>query len=343
MSRSSAVSDLIFSPDQVKEISKTHLDKIRGGDLKSGVRTGVPSLDKYLSPLLPGQMAVVLARPSNGKSLWGMHMIREAATSLVADPDSQENKEFGPPIVVSAEMSIEEIAVREISHFVPYNSALLFRGEVEDWDDIYSTVNQIRLESPIYYIGHSGYSKARRPKITMDNIANSIAAIVEETGKPPKMIMVDYAQRIKLDGVARDRRLEISEIVERCKDMAIAMHSPVVLCSQAGRSVEEKSPPVPDMRDAKESGNIEETADVVFSLMRPSRYYKIGEIIPKTDNLVCDENLFYIRILKQRMGAAGQGFWLHFNVAISDVRELEVNRHYLDDPGHVETLRSGDF
>lgn len=322
------IEDLIFSPAEVKAISRQHIDHIRSGVALKGIDTGIRRLDEYLNPIYPGQIGIALARPSNGKTSFMMHMVRRAAMQWSAT----ENPDTLGPIVVSAEMSVEEIAVREISHFIPYNSALLFRGQVEDWDEVDEAINRIYRESPIVYVGHSGYSRDRRPRMSMENISRAVETICDRYGKPPSIVAIDYVQRLSLDRTSKDRRTELSEIVERCKDMALALHTPVILGSQAGRAVESKQPPVPDMEDAKETGNIEETADVIYSLMRPSRYYKIGEIIPKTeDNLICDENLFYIRILKQRMGDAGRGFWVEFDMSISRLADREMDRVYLNE------------
>ncbi len=320
------VRDLIFHPEEVKALTIEHLERLRAGKGTRGVPTGLPSIDKYLNPLVPGQLMVVLGRPSNGKTALMAHYIREAALRR----EAEGIYETAPPIFVTAEMAVEEIQLRELSHAIPLDSIKLYRGQIADWDEVFAAVEQVYEESPVIYLGHSIHSKGRRPRMSMQNIEKAILMIRDEYDAPPEIVALDYAQRLRLDGKARDRRLEVAEIVERTKDLANLLPAPVLLGSQAGRQVEDRMPPIPDARDAKESGNLEETADVVVSVMRPSKYFEINEVIPKTDGLLCSEQLFFIKVIKQRMGEAGKGFWVYFDMALSMLADLEVDRYDLN-------------
>lgn len=320
------VEDLIYRPEEVRELTIEHLVKLRDGVGVRSVPMGLPHIDRYLNPLTPGQMMVVLGRPSNGKTALMAHYVREAAWRR----ESNKGSETSPPIFVTAEMAIEEIQLRELSHAVPIDSVKLYRGEVNDWDELFAAVDQVYTESPVIYLGHSIHSKGKRPRMSMQNIERALLRIRDEYDMPPELVALDYAQRLKLDGGVRDRRTEVAEVVERTKDLANMLPSPIILGSQAGRQVEDKMPPIPDAKDAKESGNIEETADVVVSVMRPSKYFEIGEVIPKTDGLVCTEELFFIKIIKQRMGESGSGFWVWFDMSISRLADLEFERYDLN-------------
>ena len=86
-------------------------------------------------------------------------------------------------------------------------------------------------------------------------------------------------------------------------------------------------PPIPALHDGKETGNIEETPDVVLGLFRPISVFSEGEIIPKTNpGLVCTKNLFHLTVLKQRGGESGRAFWLLFDMATSALSDTELQR-----------------
>lgn len=316
------VKSLIIEPDEVRDLSHKYIDSLVEEKKRGvGVHSGLTQLDKVLNPLKPGQMRVVMGRPGNGKTSAMMHFTRVASTKYM----NEDVKTAMPPIFVSAEMAVEEIALREISHIMPVDSLLLERGEYGDWGKVHDAIEFLYENKPIIYIGHSLKREGKRPRLSIENIWRAVENITDRFGLPPSLISLDYAQRLKLDKATRDRRLEVSEIVETVKDMSLAFMAPVVLGSQVGRQVDQKSPPVPDLADAKETSNLEETADSIISTMRPSKYYKVGDTIPGS-TLRCEENLFFINVLKQRQGVSGVGVWTWFDMSISRLTDLEIER-----------------
>lgn len=250
-----------------------------------------------------------------------MHFARVGSEQWAA----KEKKDRTPPIVVSAEMAIEEIVLREISHYIPVDSIQLERGEYDEWNRVHDTIDNMTEECPIIYIGHSLEQGRKRPRLSVENIWRSLDYLTDTYGMSPSLVSVDYAQRLRLDKVTRDRRLEVSEIVEMIKDMALAFVTPVVLGSQVGRQVDSRNPPIPEIQDAKETANLEETADSVISVFRPIKHYKEGELIPGTA-LNCVPELFFVNILKQRQGVSGKGVWCWFDMSITRIADLEVDR-----------------
>lgn len=317
---------IIILPDDVRKMSHKMVDELSSGKVVRGVGSGLAELDKVVNPLTPGRMMIIMGRPSNGKTSLMMHYSRRASMDRVRRDETSTS----PPIVVTAEMAIEEIALREISHIIPVDSIRLERREGINWDVAHQAVEEIYERSPIVYIGHSIDGNSKRPRMSVEIITSAILEIIDHYGYPPELITVDYAQRLRLDKITRDRRGEVSEIVETVKDMALAFSAPVILGSQVGRQVDQKSPPVPDMSDAKETANLEETADTVLSVMRPSRYYKVGATIPGT-SLDCHENLFYVYVVKQRQGLSSRGVWCWFDMSISRLTDLEIKTIDLND------------
>jgi len=316
------IQDLVVLPDKAREMAHDYMNHIVDSRQHGvGIQSGLRTLDQHLNPLLPGQMRVIMGRPGNGKTALMMHFTRSAAAKRIAEGNSS----IGPPVMVTAEMSVEELMLREISHNVPVDSIELERGIYDDWDKAHEAIDRIFATQPIVYIGHSLTGDRKRPRLSVENIWKAMEYIQDKLGVTPAMVSLDYAQRLKLDRVSRDRRTEVSEIVETTKDMSLAFAVPVNLGSQVGRQVDERRPPVPELSDAKETANLEETADSMLSVMRPSKYYAIDERIPGT-SLDCVEELFFVNIIKQRQGISGKGVWVWFDMAISRIADLEVVR-----------------
>lgn len=324
---SDRISGLIFEPREVSE--RTHrffADKsVQGKSESRVIPSGLSSLDRILNPMPPGHMRVVVARPSHGKTSIMMHYARTMAARWAA----QENKTTLPPIVVSAEMALEEIMLREVSNVIPVDSSALERGTFDDWGKTHSAIDYLEESRPYIFIGHSLESDSRRPRLSVENVRLALTMLVDKYGLPPSLVVVDYAQRMKLDRASRDRRQEVSEVVESCKDMTLEFSTALILGSQASRSVDEKRPPIPDMSDAKETANLEETADSVLGLFRPCKTYKEGDKIPGSD-MICTQTLFYVSIIKQRQGISGVGRWVYFDPAVSRLSDLEIERYELN-------------
>lgn len=320
--------DLVFTPTTTMESVLKYLDTLETGS--EGVSIGIKRIDDYLIPPRAGDLMVVLARPGHGKSSLMSHYAKIQSHRV-----ARYGPEVGYPIVVTAEMSIEDYQLRQLSNVTGYQTSDMRRGNVidtESWATIKSSARVLAKESPTIFIGHSIARGKSRPTLTIENVWRSIEYVYEKHKVSPSIICIDYLQRMKLDKAGRDRRMDMSEIVEKCKDMAFAFSVPVILGSQASRSVEERVPPIPAMHDGKETGNIEETPDHVIGLFRPISVYPEGELIPKSsvNGLVCTPDLFYIKVLKQRNASVGKGFWMKFDMATSSLSDVELEPSYFN-------------
>lgn len=287
-----------------------------------GLRIGVKEVDEFLMPLTPSDMVAILARPSNGKTSLMIHYAIQAARSVMNDRANGLTK-FAPPLYVTAETPTEELSLKVLSNFSHLDSRFIRAGNDSlDWNQIKSDAVTMYQEVPILYAGHSVINP-RRGLMTVEAIEQAVYEICEKAGLPPRLILVDYLQRIASPGNS-DRRLGLSEVVERLKDLHMSVGCPILFGSQAKREVDDRGFPVPQAGDGKETGSIEETADVVLSLMRPSKYWPSGTEIPKTNpTRIVNENLFFLNVLKQRNGLSDHGFWLNFDMAITELSEME--------------------
>jgi replicative DNA helicase len=312
---------MIYKPLDYIDNIHLHLERLADENI-SGISIGIETIDKYLDPLQKADLAIMLARPSMGKSVIAAHYARRGAIVYKNDQSS-----YAPPIFVSAEMPIEEIAIRCLSTYTGLDSRIIRTGKSNnDWKFLHTKADSMIEDYPIIYVGASIYTKnEQKRRLSINFVQECIDKICNEYGNSPSIVMIDYLQRLSMDGGSQDRRALISEIVEQTKDMALLYQIPILLCSQAGRSVDEKPFPVPDLQSGKETGNIEESADVVLGGFRPSRVFKIGQVIPKTEhNIICEEDLYFMSILKQRNGICG-GAWIKMDARISELSDYETD------------------
>lgn len=313
-------SSVIYS-NEAKNNLLQYLDRLQS-DQNQGLDTGLGDLDDFLVPLSPSDMMFLIARPSNGKSSFLLHYAMRAAKMAVESRTT--DTKFSPPIYITAETISEELSVKALSNYSRVDSRIIRTGkEQNDWEKLRQDVETMAEEYPITYVGHSLITP-RKGLITIDYIEQCVYDALDRYKCPPRAIIVDYLQRISCPGF-NDRRLGLSEVVERLKDLHMAIGSPLLVGSQAKREVDDRAFPVPMAGDGKETGSIEETADVVVSLMRPVKYWKLGQEIPKTNpSLFVTDNLFFINVLKQRNGNSDQGFWVSMDARITEFTELEI-------------------
>lgn len=242
---------------QMKDVVKHTFKIIENMYEKKAVITGVPSgfkdLDELTSGFQPGDLIIIGGRPGMGKTAFALNITQHLGVEL------------GEPVAFfSLEMSKEQVAMRLLSSIAMVNSASLRKGFISkrDWEKI--TDAAVRLaDAPIYIDDSSQMSvlevraKARRLKM--------------EKGKL-SLIIIDYLQLMR-GRTAYDRReQEISEISRSLKAMAKELKVPVIALSQLNRSVEKTQDRRPTLANLRESGAIEQDADVIIFLYRDEMY-----------------------------------------------------------------------
>ena len=250
----------------------------------TGVPTGFRKFDEMTAGLQPSDLVVVAGRPSMGKTSFCLNVAQHAAI-----------QEHIPVAIFSLEMSKEQLVQRLLCSVARVDSHKLRTGYLSDadWPRL-TTGAGILSESPIYVDDTPGISllemraKARRLKAE------------QSLG----LVIIDYLQLISGRGRIESRQQEISEISRSLKAMAKELNVPVVALSQLSRAVESRQPPRPQLSDLRESGAIEQDADVVTFLYRPSFYR-----MKKEDDLdEPEDNSTEVIIGKQRNGPTGTVF-----------------------------------
>jgi replicative DNA helicase len=246
-----------------------------GGSV-TGLPTGYTEFDDMTAGLQPTDLIILAARPAMGKTTFALNIAEHAAI--------RTKKAVA---VFSMEMSSSQLALRLISSNGRVNAQRLRNGQLEDedWSRVTGAIRMLR-EAKIFIDDTPGLSpevlraKARRLKREHDL----------------GLVVIDYLQLMSVPGNTENRATEISEISRSLKHLAKELNVPVIALSQLNRSLEQRADKRPVMADLRESGAIEQDADIILFIYRDDYYNK--ENSP-------DQGLAEIIIGKQRNGPTG--------------------------------------
>lgn len=258
-------------PEAVDRIDMLHQSD---GDI-TGISTGFTEFDKMTAGLQPGDLIVIAGRPSMGKTTLAVNVAENAAIGSQV-----------PTAIFSMEMPSQQLAFRMISSLGRVDQTHLRTGRFpdEDWSRI-NTAVQLMSEAPIFIDDTPGLSPTE--------IRARSRRLQREHGLG--LIVIDYLQLMSVPGNKENRATEISEISRSLKALAKELAVPVIALSQLNRSVEQRTDKRPVMSDLRESGAIEQDADLIVFIYRDEVY---NQDTPKKG--VAD-----IVIAKQRNGPIG--------------------------------------
>jgi replicative DNA helicase len=243
----------------------------------TGVPTGFTDIDRMTSGLQPGDLVIVAGRPSMGKTALALNFAEHVAIAQ------------GMPVAVfSMEMGAGQLALRLLSSVGRINQQRLRTGRLEDGDWPRLTEAIGKLHDAQLYIDES-------PALNSLELRARARRLARTCGKLG-MIVVDYLQLMSASSSGENRATEISEISRSLKALAKELQVPVVALSQLNRTVEQRADKKPVMSDLRESGAIEQDADVILALYRDEFY--------NPDST--DKGIAEVLILKQRNGPTGR-------------------------------------
>jgi replicative DNA helicase len=222
------------------------------GDSITGVATGYDDLDDLLSGLQPSTLNIVGARPAVGKTAFGLGL-----ATHIAKHDGR------PALVFSLEMGHAELTQRILASEAKVDSTKLRTGKLSesDWSKIGLAVG--RLEVPLFLDDN--------PQVTVMEIRSKARRIKSQHGGLA-VIVIDYLQLMSGHGRPENRQLEVSEISRNLKVLARELEVPIVALSQLSRNLESRTDKRPMLADLRESGSLEQDADVVMFLYRDEVY-----------------------------------------------------------------------
>ena len=279
------------------------LGKLENHNGVTGVTTGFVELDKKTAGLQPSDLIIVAARPSMGKTTFAMNLCENAA--MASDK---------PVLVFSLEMPAEQIMMRMIASLARVDQTKIRTGQNLDeteWSKIASVFGMFKQKNNLYIDDSSGLTPTE---------LRSRARRVYRENNGLSMIMVDYLQLMRAPAFSDNRTLEIAEISRSLKALAKELEVPVVALSQLNRTLEQRADKRPVNSDLRESGSIEQDADLIMFIYRDEVYNDNSE----------DKGVAEIIIGKQRNGPIGR-VRLAFNGQFSRFDNLAEQREYRDD------------
>ncbi|MHB1629247.1 MAG: replicative DNA helicase [Bacilli bacterium] len=242
----------------------------------TGVSSGYPELDRMTSGFQKSDLIILAARPSVGKTAFALNIAQNVAV-----------RAHQTVAIFSLEMSKEQLVQRMICAEANIDASVLRSGQLADDDWTKLSMGIASLSEAPLFIDDS-------PGITLAEMRSRLRRLQLEHGLG--LVVVDYLQLIHGRGKADNRQQEISEISRSLKGLARELNVPVVALSQLSRSVEQRQDKRPLLSDIRESGSIEQDADVVGFLYRDDYYDPESE----------KKNIVEVIIGKQRNGPTGK-------------------------------------
>ncbi|EKT53094.1 replicative DNA helicase [Providencia sneebia] len=246
-------------PKDIEAVLSETIEKIeklyqQPHDGVTGVSTGYQDLDKKTAGLQGSDLIIVAARPSMGKTTFAMNLCENAAMT-----------EEKPVLIFSLEMPGSQIMMRMLASLSRVDQTRIRTGQLddEDWARISSTMGILSEKRNMYIDDSSG--------LTPTEVRSRARRIYREHGGL-SLIMIDYLQLMRVPALSDNRTLEIAEISRSLKALAKELNVPVVALSQLNRSLEQRADKKPVNSDLRESGSIEQDADLIMFIYRDEVY-----------------------------------------------------------------------
>ena len=232
--------------DRIEELCNS------GSDI-TGLSTGYLDLDKFTSGLQKSDLVIVAGRPSMGKTSFAMNLVEHAVLG-----------QSDPVLVFSMEMPAEQLMMRMLSSLGRIDQTLVRTGRLDPggWEKLSDAVGKLKNTSLLI---------DDTPALTPTEVRSRARRVKREHGNIA-MIMIDYLQLMRVAGSSEGRTAEISEISRSLKAIAKEFRCPVVALSQLNRALEQRPNKRPVNSDLRESGAIEQDADVIMFIYRDEVY-----------------------------------------------------------------------
>lgn len=281
--------------DAVRDSFKMIEELYERKELVTGIPTGFVDLDRLTAGLQPADLIIIAGRPSMGKTALALNVAINAATSRKT-----------PVAIFSLEMSKEQLVQRLLCTEAKVDGAKLRSGYLskQDWERLTQAAGKL----------------SELPLFIDDTAALSVLAMRAKARRLQRehglgLVVVDYLQLMRGTDRAESREREISEISQSLKALAKELHVPLLALSQLNRMVENRRPPIPQLADLRESGSIEQEADVVAFIYREELY----------DRETLNKGVAEVHVSKQRNGPTGvvrlafQGSYTRFDNLAHDL------------------------
>lgn len=223
----------------------------------NGLETGYKSLDLVLQGLQPNSLTIIGARPAMGKTAFALGVLVHVGAVVQR-----------PALFFSLEMSRQELAERILASTARIDSSKLRTGDLSDadWNRAHEAFGY--LQSAKVFIDDN-------PSLTVMDVRARARRIKQQNGDLG-VVIIDYLQLMSSRGRAENRQVEVSDMSRSLKILARELGCPVIALSQLSRKLEDRGDKRPMMSDLRESGSLEQDADVVLFLFRPEQYGEVA-------------------------------------------------------------------
>ena len=298
-----------IADSSIKSVFRAY--EMRKANQVVGISTGFHSLDLKLGGFQNSDLIILAGRPGMGKTAFAINLAIQAATSFF----NSSSKAVG---IFSLEMSAEQLATRMISMNTGIDSLRLRSGNFRHED-------HMAISSAAIHLG-------KLPLFIDDSAGISISAIRTRARKLRRqhnlgMIFIDYLQLVQSSGNAESRVLEVSEITKSLKNLARELDIPIIALSQLSRAVDQRADKRPLLSDLRESGSIEQDADLVMFLYREGYYTSLAntagaEAKDKTNSPPSSKlDRTEVIVAKHRHGPIGN-VEIYYNLASSKFEDI---------------------
>lgn len=269
-------------PVSIADLLTTAVAKVEhlfhSADAVTGLSSGFTDLDDLTSGLQPSDLIIVAGRPSMGKTSFAMNIAEYAAV-----------KSKQPVLIFSMEMPGDSLATRMLSSLgrIDQHKVRTGRLQDQDWHRLASTMSMM-AETPMYIDD--------TPSLSPMELRARARRLAKQFDGQLGLIVIDYLQLMQVPGLRDNRVGEISEISRSLKALAKELQVPIIALSQLNRSLEQRTDKRPVMSDLRESGAIEQDADLILFIYRDEVYHEDSR----------DKGIAEIIIAKHRNGPIGK-------------------------------------
>jgi replicative DNA helicase len=256
--------DFIDASELLGPIYDELTERAEKGEVATGLMTGFLDFDQRTGGLRPGNLVIVAGRPGMGKTSWAMNV----AENYVIDPSTE-----GAVAIFSLEMTPQDLMTRMMCSVAKVNQQRIRNGipEEHDWPHLVDAVGKLMKQDRLFI----SESRELTPMSLRAQCRRLNRQLKDKGGL--RLIVIDYIGL--MDGGRRgddgsNRTAEITYISRQLKSLALELEVPIIALSQLNRSVENRQPPKPNLSDLRDSGAIEQDADMVLFLYRPDYYMK---------------------------------------------------------------------
>jgi replicative DNA helicase len=301
--------DLVFNPEQATTHTVDFLEYIHDNKDRQ-LPLGIEDIDKALVPMLPPDIAFVIANSSNGKTSLLSWWSRSRGQWL------KKMRIKRVPVYISWETAVERVHMLHIAAAKGIPIDVMARGNMSDaqWADVMDFAGGYSEHTNLWYIGNSLEVSRKNPGNSMSlevrHIRQALMSIIG-SGYQIDSIFCDYLQEIPVYPPTEGRVLGITQTASQLKQLGFEFSCPIVVATQANNQVVDTDWKIPGKGDS-EWGNVDKIADYMLSLMKPSVYWAEGtELFDGT--IVRGKCQLLLKCVKQKFGDLNWYEWLHFD------------------------------